>query len=562
MQTVSETYAEKIISSERKFALRLTFGASTVLTGTTLQDISLEELVMSGEALTMGSACSNKITVNMLNPPTDIDYDGVSFKAEAGLLLNDRPETYEWIPLGVFYGAEPETNNDFKNLTLTAYDGFCKMTGKYNATVGSETTLQAVYDDLKAQLLANCGIVLKARTVPSYTIANFPYLDITYIQAIGYVAGCLGGFARFDREGYLEIIWFEDSGITIGRRLQYMNGFKRYTGKNLMVSSLSTGTKDNPIVRGVGASGLNLLFENPYMTHEMADAIFDFVQNFSYTPCGVKWRGNPAVQAGDTIKVLDKDGLEHTVLVMSHTLKIGGGMADTIECKGSGEIKSEFSNSYETVGQKIERVYTTLETAILNATNAISGNKGGFVVFRDTNSDNKPDEILVMDSDDITLSTKVWRWNKEGLGYSYNAAGNAYNGPYKTAITADGQIVADFITSGVLSASIINGGTLKLGGQDNTSGTFELYDNSNKLIFTAQNGGLTVYAENGDYVKLNAEHGLTGYDSKGNSIYWADGDVFHMKNAEIEGEIQVAGMIKIVPVSTSDNVGVGFVALL
>ena len=214
------------------------------------------------------------------------------------------------------------------------------------------------------------------------------------------------------------------------------------------------------------------------------------------------------------------------------------------------------------MGQKIERVYTTLETAIINATNSISGNQGGYVVLRDTNNDKKPDEILVMDSEEITLATKVWRWNKEGLGYSYNPAGNAYSGPYKTAITADGQIVADFITSGVLSASIINGGTLKLGGRDNTSGMLELYDQSNKLIFTAESSGLTVYAENGDYVKLNAKDGLSGYDKNGNHIYWADGDVFHMKNAEVEGEIQIAGMIKIVPVSTSESRGVGFVALI
>ena len=561
MYGVSENYAKKIISDDRKFALKLIFGASTELTGASIQDFTLDEIVMSGETLTMGCACSNKITINMLNPPTDIDYDGISFKAEVGLLLNDRPETYEWIPLGVFYGAEPETSNDFKNLKLTAYDGFCKMTGKYNAAVGSETTLQAVYDDLKAQLLANCGVTLKARTVPSYTIANFPYLDISYTQAIGYVAGCLGGFARFDRNGELEVVWFEDSGITIDRSQQYMGGLKRITDKPLTVTSLSTGTKENPIVRGAGASGLNIKFENPYMTHEMANTIFATVQNFSYTPCQVKWRGNPALQAGDLVKALDKDGTGHSVLVMSRSLRIGGGCNDTIECKGSGELKSEFSNSRETVGQKIERVYTALETAIINATNSISGNRGGFVILRDTNSDNKPDEILVMDQEDLALAQKVWRWNKEGLGYSYNPAGNAYIGPYKTAITADGQIVADFITSGVMSASIINGGTLKLGGHDNTGGTFELYDNANKLIFTAESSGLTVYAENGDYVKLNPIEGLSGYDKSGNRIYWADGDIFHMRNAEVEGEIQIAGMIKIVPVSTSESKGVGFVAL-
>jgi hypothetical protein len=44
-----------------------------------------------------------------------------------------------------------------------------------------------------------------------------------------------------------------------------------------------------------------------------------------------------------------------------------------------------------------------------------------------------------------------------GLGFSKNG----YNGPYETAITQDGQIVANFITSGALFANIITAGVLQ-----------------------------------------------------------------------------------------------------
>ena len=119
MYSVSEEFAKKIISDSRTFSVRLTFGSSTVLTGTTIQDITLDEIVNSGESLTMGCACSNKITVNLINPPTDIEYDGATFTVEVGLLINDRPVTYEYVPLGRFYATDPETNNDFKSLKLT-----------------------------------------------------------------------------------------------------------------------------------------------------------------------------------------------------------------------------------------------------------------------------------------------------------------------------------------------------------------------------------------------------------------------------------------------------------
>jgi hypothetical protein len=458
-----EKYMAQIVANDRNFSVRITFNSSTVLTGTTIQDITLDEVVNSTEVLTMGCACSNKITVNLIDVPTDIDYENSSFVAEVGLLIPDSPVSYtEWIPLGKFYVSDAETTNDFKNLKLTAYDGFYKMTGKYNANVSTETTLQAVYDDFKSQLYSNCGIVLKDRVCPSYAI-TFPFIDVTYQQAAAYIAGCFGEFARFDRNGKLEFAWYTDGGVEVDRSLQYMGGFKRTTEKQLVVTSVSTGTKDNPIVKGEGANGTSITFENPYITDTMASDIFTKVNNLTYTPCEVKWRGNPAVQSGDVVRVLDKTGYPHNVLVMSRTLKVGGGCNDSIICNGNSETKSEFSGNFESTKQQLKRVYSELEQSILNATNAITGNSGGYVVVHDTNGDGKPDEILIMDSENITLATKVWRWNKEGLGYAYNASGNAYLGPYRTAITADGQISADFITTGTLNAQLIRIGDEKFG---------------------------------------------------------------------------------------------------
>ena len=530
MYLVSEEYAKKIISNDRAFSLRLTFSPSTELTGTTIQDISLDELVISGDSLTMGCACSNKITINLINPPTDIDYDGATFMAEIGLLLNERPITYEYVPLGKFYATDPDTNNDFKNLKLTAYDGFCKMTDKYIPTVPENTTLQAVYDDLREQLYANCGIVLKERTLPEYNIPEFPYLDITYTQAIAYVAGCLGGFARFDRLGELEISWFEDKGQEISRQMQYMNGFKRTLNKSVIVTSLSTGTEENLIVKGDGTNGLQINFENPYITNNMADDIYNRINRFTYTPCSIDWRGNPAIQAGDIVTAYDKEGYPHTVLVMSQTIKIGGGLNAKIDCKGSGETKNTFSSNFEPLGKKIERLNVKLEKAILDATSAITGNKGGIVVLHDTNNDEKPDELLIMDVEDIKLATKVWRWNKAGLGYAYNPTGNAYLGPYKTAITADGQINADFVTTGTLSAERIS---------------VDTYDGMGKLTDYIHFGdGYIELGETDNAIKLKLENGQIAFYRNDVRIAWFTNNSFEIENlTEVKIRFQNFGFI-------------------
>ena len=102
-------------------------------------------------------------------------------------------------------------------------------------------------------------------------------------------------------------------------------------------------------------------------------------------------------------------------------------------------------------------VQTFMQDAIKNATDLITGNKGGYVVWHSTVPGGFPEEILIMDTPDIKTATQVWRWNKAGLGYS----SSGYNGPYGTAITQDGAIVADFITVGQLTASIIKTGILQ-----------------------------------------------------------------------------------------------------
>ena len=100
---------------------------------------------------------------------------------------------------------------------------------------------------------------------------------------------------------------------------------------------------------------------------------------------------------------------------------------------------------------------SAMEQAVKRATEMITGNLGGYVVLHDSNGDGEPDEILIMDTADINTATKVWRWNSAGLGYS----STGYSGTYGLAMTADGEIVADFIKTGTLNADLIKAGTIE-----------------------------------------------------------------------------------------------------
>ena len=98
---------------------------------------------------------------------------------------------------------------------------------------------------------------------------------------------------------------------------------------------------------------------------------------------------------------------------------------------------------------------TRWSDAIAVATQLITGNTGGYVILHE-GVDGKPYELLIMDNPDINSAQNVWRWNVNGLGFS----SSGYSGPYATAITANGSIVADFITTGELNADLIKAGAL------------------------------------------------------------------------------------------------------
>lgn len=106
------------------------------------------------------------------------------------------------------------------------------------------------------------------------------------------------------------------------------------------------------------------------------------------------------------------------------------------------------------------------ETAIENATAKITGADGG-VVRSIYDENGNWTELVIMNTNDILTATKVWRWNIGGFGYSPNG----YNGPYTTAITMDGAIVANFITTGTLDASKVT--VSNLSASSITTGTLD-----------------------------------------------------------------------------------------
>lgn len=94
--------------------------------------------------------------------------------------------------------------------------------------------------------------------------------------------------------------------------------------------------------------------------------------------------------------------------------------------------------------------------AIDKQTKLITGGFGGHHV-QIMGADGLPSEDLWMDTADINTAVNILRINKNGVGFSTTGIA----GPYRNAWTIDGQLSADFMTTGTLTANLIRAGILQ-----------------------------------------------------------------------------------------------------
>ncbi len=166
------------------------------------------------------------------------------------------------------------------------------------------------------------------------------------------------------------------------------------------------------------------------------------------------------------------------------------------------------------------------------------------------------DQILIIDTLPKEEAKNCIRINSAGIAFGKNGI----NGAFTSAWTIDGTLNMQSVNVINLVADMIKGGTLKLG-SSLQQGRIELYDSANKLIGEMNENGLTMYAKDGSYIKINNEVGFAGYDKSNNKIYWVDGETFCTKKFIANEEITVGGKLRMLPITTSTNSGIGFVAI-
>lgn len=167
----------------------------------------------------------------------------------------------------------------------------------------------------------------------------------------------------------------------------------------------------------------------------------------------------------------------------------------------------------------LPKAHSILKEAKENATQIMNMATTGYITI--TKDDYGSETLYISNVRDYTKADKLWKWNMNGLGYS-NDGGKTFG----LAITMDGSIVADYITTGVLNADVIRAGTLK-----DYGGNFILDFETGKLTMkrgsiNIGNGNFTVDEEGNLYARRGTFAGtLSGAKGTfGGQLVAASGD--------------------------------------
>lgn len=422
MRTHKQELMDYLNNSMRQLKVKLTCSAGEI---TSVQ--SLDYSTDHGNSISFGTTVSSSINVKCVTPSFSIS------GRELTLFFGTFDGT--WTQIGIFKVLPENLENRMGFTSFTAYDRmYANTLQEYQSQLSYPAQMSAVL----GEICSKCGLTAPAIAY-NPTINDDVLSGYTLRDALGYIAGCQGKNAYIDCDGKLIFKWFTTCDYTAD---DHIANVPYADERNIVIQKVICSTGDDNIQYGNGSDGI--VFNNPLMTHEQLEIIYNTVKDFTYRRLDADIPlGNYLVESGDIIKVTSS-GSELSVPVMSISFHYDGG----ISCKlSSYGVPDSVMKSISARKFKDHTKFTGLQKEIKHVTETITGATGGYLRIN-FGDDGKTAELLIMDQPNAEDAVNVWRFNKNGLGHSHNG----YNGPFDdVALTADGHIVADRIAGNKIS---------------------------------------------------------------------------------------------------------------
>ena len=496
----------------------------------------------SNGTFTIGALIAGKLKIKLNNIYEDYnkyDFDKASVTAYVSKSFSDGAT--EKLKIGEYRVSE--TSYDGSLITLTCLDNINNFNREYDSNLSYPTTAYEVVRDV----CIKCDVPFTMARFDNsdYVINEIPSDNqkLTYGQVIAYILQLSGLWGKCGHDGELLIGWYDMSqfgsqnynggtfstkttpysdGDTLngGNFTDYSSGdsvdggtftetrnyHNIYTQKDLNVATddvVITGVKVTVTSKEDKTKDVNALAgkegyvvsisDNPFISAEkaqtVANYIFKKIGGMRFRPLDATLLSNPLIESGDVALVTDRKQNTYSCFISNRAFTVGSGTKISCDAENASRNSADkFSNETKAIVQAREVAQAKLsvyDKQMQLLTQLMSQSLG---LFKTEQVQEDGSIIYIMHNKaDLNSSNIQWKMTANGMAVSSD-----YGKTWNAGVDKDGNAIFNIMSAIGINFDWAHGGTLTLGGEDNTNGKQYVKDANGKILITLDNKGITL----------------------------------------------------------------------
>ena len=495
----------------------------------------------SNGTFTIGALIAGKLKIRLNNIYEDFskyDFDKASVTAYVSKSFSDG--TTEKLKIGEYRVSE--TSYDGSLITLTCLDNINNFNREYDSNLSYPTTAYEVVRD--ACIKCDVPFTMARFDNSDYVINEIPSDNqkLTYGQVIAYILQLSGLWGKCGHDGELLIGWYDmsqfesqnynggtfstkttpysDGDNVDGGTFKYSDGdnadggtfteARNYhniytqkdlnvatddvviTGVKVIVTSKEDKTKDVNALAGKEGYVVSIP-DNPFILADkaqtVANYIFKKIGGMRFRPLDATLLSNPLIESGDVALVTDRKQNTYSCFISNRTFTVGSGTKISCDAENTSRNSADkFSNETKAIVQARKVAQTQLsayDKQMQLLTQLMSQSLG---LFKTEQVQEDGSIIYIMHNKaDLNSSNIQWKMTANGMAVSSD-----YGKTWNAGVDKDGNAVFNIMSAIGINFDWAHGGTLTLGGENNTNGKQYVKDANGKTLVTLDNKGLTL----------------------------------------------------------------------
>lgn len=496
----------------------------------------------SNGTFTIGALIAGKLKIKLNNIYEDYnkyDFDKASVTAYVSKSFSDG--TSEKLKIGEYRVSE--TSYDGSLITLTCLDNINNFNREYDSNLSYPTTAYEVVRD--ACIKCDVPFTMARFDNSDYVINEIPSDNqkLTYGQVIAYILQLSGLWGKCGHDGELLIGWYDMSqfgsqnynggtfstkttpysdgdtlnggnftdyssgdsvdGGTFTESRNYHNVYTQkdlnvatddvvITGVKVTVTSKEDKTKDVNALAGKEGYVVSIS-DNPFISADkaqtVADYIFKKIGGMRFRPLDATLLSNPLIESGDVALVTDRKQNTYSCFISNRTFTVGSGTKISCDAENASRNSADkFSNETKAVVQarKVAQAQLSVYDKQMQLLTQLMSQSLG--LFKTEQKQEDGSIIYIMHNKaDLNSSNIQWKMTANGMAVSSD-----YGKTWNAGVDKDGNAIFNIMSAIGINFDWAHGGTLTLGGENNTNGKQYVKDANGKTLVTLDNKGITL----------------------------------------------------------------------